>query len=100
MKLHRGKLIEELKLLAAGANGGEVSITKRRGIVAALRIPSMHSFRSAVVRRYFHAEWRRCETPRSIGAIGKEWKTFETLADAVIAERKRLDAVKKQETAQ
>lgn len=89
-KITRAKLIEELRLLAAGANGGDVVLTDDYSTLPAyLSSAAFQQFAWAVSMRYFQ------DTPN--GEVGlmlvtnlEQWSTFDTLADAILEERKRI----------
>lgn len=95
-RLNRDRVIEDLKLLAAGANGGAVVLGGDRPTIPRyLDAGSKVSFCWAVGERWFPDDQYKCALFR-ITDLNK-WSDFETLADAIIEERKRLDRNAKQE---
>lgn len=101
--IRRPQLIEELKLLAAGANGGEVMLDDQEFhcLQSAMYPAAFGRFAASVKDRYFtdaeSGKWE--ETFGLFGIVDIEkWTDFETLADAILAERQRLDQVKKKQT--
>lgn len=94
-KLIRERLIADLKHLAAGANGCPVG--NEMALVHCMTTDGFARFAGAV-----KATWLTDENGYffenmlffDITDIEK-WETFDTLADAIIAERKRIDAVNK-----
>lgn len=94
----RDRLIEDLKLLACGANGGACELSEDWPYIQTILYPSQfEAFRLAVRDIYApdatpYADMRGPFTFSSIDL----WATFETLADAIIAERKRVNAIEKQ----
>ena len=96
-KLRRDKVIEELKLMAYGANSGTFELSDDYEFSAIFRVlggASMAKFAYAV-RDFYFAE---CDFQQLCGfdiTNIESWETFETLADRIIEERKRLDAIAK-----
>lgn len=97
-KLNRAKVIDELKLLAAGANGASVVLDDDyfQRLQNALYPEQLARFANAVQDTFF-GEFTRNELQIFCITGIELWKDFDTLADAILAERKRLDAAKKQE---
>lgn len=90
----------ELELMAEGANGGPVIFDENYNNLSIIHILGLRQFvqfQSAVRERYFSD----APTSELFGPfIGLhnivDWTDFETLADAILAEKKRLASVAKQ----
>lgn len=100
-KLNRERVIADLRLLAAGANGWFVELDESDPpcIYCRLNPGELSRLAWAVESVWFPEEDRNSVGLFTIHDIEK-WSTFETLADAIIAERKRLDAVAKQKASE
>lgn len=99
MKLNRQKLISELQLLAAGANGWEVVLDDDQfaNLQSAMNPADLARFATAVEQRWFDGNVGAYTQASRLFGISdiEKWETFETLADAIIEERKRLERVEK-----
>ncbi len=90
----RKQLIAELKLIACGANGYSVSVPARmHGVFPPGSVAKR--FLAAINETYLPELWFDDCLGSPVGNRDN-WQTFETLADAIISEQKRLKAIKKQ----
>lgn len=97
-------MIADLKLMAAGANGGEVCIDDDmfQSMQACMNPSAFSNFARAVKSEWFTDAMGYYFEPLFIFELGdiEKWSNFETLADAIIEERKRIDAVEKQKASE
>src|SRR5687768_8466990 len=95
----RDRLIADLELMAAGANGGPVVIDEnndRPTIVHCLGLEPFARFYSAVSEQWFpNMSYSDLLGPFAGMWALPDWTDFETLADAIIKEQKRVAAVAK-----
>lgn len=103
-KLNRDRVIADLKLLAAGANGGRVEPDDDMfpNLQTCLTPKAFANFASAV-----QLEWFTGENGTALVSLFlfrlldiEKWATYETLADAIIEERKRIEAIVKQKASE
>lgn len=89
------QLIAELKLIACGANGSPVVFDDNYfpNLQSAMYPAALANFAGAVAEQYFPDQ--KWDDLLIFGIRHMEkWQTFETLADAIISEQKRLRAAK------
>lgn len=93
-KLRRDKVIEDLKLLAYGADGCTFELDDDEfPCLQRVLSPAVFARFAFAVREVFLSEYISSELLiLDITSIA-DWSTFDTLADAIIKERKRLDSL-------